>query len=230
MIKTRLLQYKFILIAVLIYGVTFILDGEAAIAAVNLFFGFIKEMVQILPPIMILTALIGVWVSRETIVKGFGSGSAWRGRLLSLALGTFSAGPIYAAFPAAAMLLSKGASVSNVVIIISSWAVVKLPMLITEASFLGLSFAVTRYVLTIPMILLLGWIIEKQVSSEDFPFHKKAEKIEKINEGLPQLNCKRCGYASCSEFAEAILDGYKNVNDCAIIAKRKGHEEQEKKQ
>ncbi len=230
MIKTRLLQYKFILIAIILFGVTFILDLEVALAGVNLFLGFIKEMVQILPPIMILTALIGVWVSRETIIKGFGTGSAWRGRLLSLALGTFSAGPIYAAFPAAAMLLSKGASVSNVVIIISTWAVVKLPMLITEASFLGLSFAVTRYALTIPMILLLGWIIEKQVSPKDFPFQKKAQMVEEINGDLPQLNCKRCGYASCSEFAEAILDGYKVIDDCDIIAKRKGHEETEKRQ
>ncbi len=218
--KTTLKRYKFIIIAIVLFAVTFAVRQETARYGISLFLGFLKEMVQILPPIMVLTALIGVWVSRETIMKGFGHGSAWRGRFLSLALGTFSAGPIYAAFPAAAMLLSKGARVSNVVIIISTWAVVKLPMLVTEASFLGIPFALTRYLLTVPMILLLGWVIEKQVHPEDLPLADKHAKIEQVTAKLPQLNCRKCGHASCSEFAEAVVDGYKQLSDCDIMTRR----------
>ncbi|MBI9101104.1 MAG: hypothetical protein JEY99_01720 [Spirochaetales bacterium] len=62
--------------------------------------GFLIEMLQILPPVLIITALITIGVPPEVIRKGLGNGSGIKGRLLSLLIGSFSAGPVYAAFPA----------------------------------------------------------------------------------------------------------------------------------
>jgi len=41
------------------------------------------------------------------------------------------------------------------------------------------------------------------------------ERLEKITELLPGLNCGACGYPGCSGFAEGILDGeVEHLRDC----------------
>jgi uncharacterized membrane protein YraQ (UPF0718 family) len=65
--------------------------------------------------------------------------------------------------------MNKGASVTNLVIILSSWAVIKVPMLANEAKFLGPQFMAARWVLTVTAILLMGWTMGKIVRREDLP-------------------------------------------------------------
>jgi ferredoxin len=55
------------------------------------------------------------------------------------------------------------------VIILSSWAVVKIPMLINEAKFLGLTFMVVRWILTVISIMIFAWIMGKIVKDSDLP-------------------------------------------------------------
>ncbi|MCR3922581.1 MAG: ferredoxin, partial [Firmicutes bacterium] len=86
----------------------------------------------------------------------FGAKSGFGGHILSFVLGSLSAGPIYAAFPISKALLGKGASVTNIVIIISSWAVIKVPMLANEAKFLGPKFMLTRWLLTVVAIFIMA--------------------------------------------------------------------------
>ncbi len=42
-----------------------------------------------------------------------------------------------------------------------------------------------------------------------FLFVKKDEKVEKIREALPGVNCGACGYTGCDEYAKAIAEGAK---------------------
>ena len=121
---------------------------------------YIKEMVMILPVVLLITSLADLWISKDSIEKSLGKKSNIKGVILSFVLGSFSAGPIYAAFPVVKMLLKKGAKVSNVVIVLSAWAVIKVPMLANEAKFLGLNFMTVRWILTTIMIILLGYIVE----------------------------------------------------------------------
>lgn len=130
---------------------------------------FIKEMLMIMPVIFILTALLDLWVPKEKIMELLGKEAKAKGIFLSFLVGSISAGPVYAAFPMCAMLRKKGASVGNCVIILSSWAVIKIPMLVNEAKFLGPSFMALRWVLTVIAILLFSGIMEKVMKEEDFP-------------------------------------------------------------
>lgn len=130
---------------------------------------YLKEMLQILPVVFLLTAVIEALVPRQLILRGLGAQSGWRGNLLALLLGSVSAGPIYAAFPIGKALLKKGASISNLVIILSAWAVIKVPMLANEAKFLGLRFMVFRWVLTVPVIFLMAFLSGKLVTTRDIP-------------------------------------------------------------
>ena len=119
-----------------------------AIQSLNNSIYYIKEMLIIMPVILLLTSLIEAWVPKKTIQNALGEGSGFKGTIYSFLLGSFSADPIYAAFPVCKMLLKKGASVSNIVVMLSTWAVIKIPMLANETKFLGPKFMVIRWVLT----------------------------------------------------------------------------------
>ncbi|HKL42956.1 MAG TPA: permease [Clostridia bacterium] len=199
---------KINIITIIVYGVVFLYNKDLFYRGLSNSWGFIREMIEILPAVMIISGLIAVWVPKEMIVNNFGQDSGLKGKLISVFIGSVSAGPIYAAFPFAQTLLTKGASIGNIVIIISSWAVMKIPMLIVEVKFLGLPFAASRYILTMPGIIFLGYLVNKLVHREDVL--KKTElnlnEIIRIEEILPGYNCGACGYKNCREYAAAIYN------------------------
>lgn len=152
---------------------------------------YLIEMIQIMPVIFLLTVVIDVLVPKEIIIKHFGEKSGLLGNMLSLILGSISAGPIYAAFPVSKMLLTKGASIPNIVIILSSWAVIKVPMLANEAKFLGVSFMGVRWILTVITILIMAWITGKIVDKKELLLatQQKSDTLLYINQDY----CVGCG-------------------------------------
>ncbi|MDD2574555.1 MAG: permease [Bacillota bacterium] len=165
---------------------------------------YIKEMLMIMPVIFVLTALLDSWVPKRTIIRYLGKEAKTKGVVLSFVLGSISAGPIYAAFPFCVMLHKKGASIKNVVIILSSWAVVKIPMLLNEAKFLGFKFMITRWILTVISILIFSWITAKIVKDEDLP-----QEELRLKKGV-YLNKTACmGCTVCTRMYPALfqMDG-----------------------
>ena len=159
----------FILLIAAAYIAMFIINQNMGIASIKNSFYYIKEMIMIMPVIFVLTALLDLWVPKEKIMKYLGKEAKVKGVVLSLALGSISAGPIYAAFPLCVMLHKKGASVRNLVIILSAWAVIKVPMLLNELKFLGFKFMAVRWVLTVIAIVVFSWITAKIVKDDDLP-------------------------------------------------------------
>ena len=166
----------------LVYIVLLIVKSEMAIDAFGNSGYYLIEMFQILPVIFMITVAIDVLVPKEWIIKRLGNKSGILGSVLALAFGSISAGPIYAAFPIAKMLHTKGASVNNIVIILSAWAVIKVPMLANEAKFLGADFMLVRWVLTVLFIFFIGWLmgrlkirIEDDVALEEKQLYIKEE-------------------------------------------------------
>lgn len=206
-------KFKFIIAAALLYTIVFFLKNDVFFAALDYTKGFLFEMLQVLPPVLIITAMITIWVPSDAIKKGLGSASGYRGKILSLIIGAVSAGPIYAAFPATLMLFKKGASVSNLVIILSSWAVIKVPMLLVEMKFLSVRFMIIRLLLTVPAILLMGVIVERLVPRASIKSIDE-QKVPLIV--LPNMNCGACGYKTCDELKIAIIKNEKTVEDCVF--------------
>ena len=200
------------MIALVRYTVLFSLRQDVFSQAVRFYREFFKEMGEVLPPIFLITAFITVWVPEETIERGSGSNSGWKGEFISLFIG-----PVYAAFPATAAIYKKSASISNVVIIIRAWAVVKIPMLITETTFLGLRFALTRYLLTVPFILLLGWGMEKMIKREEVVTSEELDAIEAVLKRSPGKDCRACGYAGCEAFASGVVQGEVTASDREML-------------
>jgi uncharacterized membrane protein YraQ (UPF0718 family) len=55
------------------------------------------------------------------MIKYMGPQSGIKGTLIAFLLGSFAAGPLYGAFPLAAVLMKKGAGFMNILIFIGAW-------------------------------------------------------------------------------------------------------------
>lgn len=129
--------------------------------ALSLTWENVIEMLSFLPPIFILLGLMDVWINRETMMHYMGRDSGLRGNLLAFALGSAAAGPLYAAFPMAGLLMKKGAGMFNVFIFIGAWSSTKIPLLMFETATLGLRFMLLRKVFNVVGIVLIAWILDR---------------------------------------------------------------------
>ncbi|AOT68944.1 permease [Geosporobacter ferrireducens] len=188
----ELKKNKLLLVVVIVYAALLITQPDRGMTAVNNSKYYIIEMLEIMPVIFILTALIEAWIPREVIMKHFSKDAGLRGAIVSFLLGSFSAGPIYAAFPVCKTLLKKGASISSIVIILSSWAVVKVPMLINEAKFLGLRFMGVRWISTTISIFIMAYVISLVVKVQDIP-NTKEPTHQDVDFTIREEYCISCG-------------------------------------
>jgi uncharacterized membrane protein YraQ (UPF0718 family) len=124
----------------------------------------LKELLAIMPPIFLLMGLLDVWVQKEIMIKLMGEGSGLKGVIIAFLLGSFAAGPVYVAFPFASVLMKKGSKFFNVLIFIGSWSATKIPISLFEASVMGWKFMLTRYIIDIPVIILIAFITDKTIS------------------------------------------------------------------
>ena len=124
------------------------------------------EMLAVIPPIFILLGLLDVWVDRATMIKYTGKDAGFKGILIAFLLGSAAAGPLYAAFPVAGVMIRKGSSLFNVFIFIGAWSTTKIPMLTFEAASLGPAFTITRLILSVIGILLIAAISDKALDKE----------------------------------------------------------------
>jgi uncharacterized membrane protein YraQ (UPF0718 family) len=136
-------------------------DRRAVAAATT--WDYLREMVLILPAVMVMMGLFSAFVSREQVARYLGAASGIKGLLLAVLLGSLPTGPLYVAFPLAAALLKKGARVSSVIVFLSAWACIKIPQEMVEIQFLGLKFMALRLLLTIAFVIPMGILIERLV-------------------------------------------------------------------
>jgi len=156
----NLKKYGLFIVIVLVFLGLAITNPESAVRSSLVMWDYFKEMAMILPPVFILMGLMEVWIPKNQIQKWMGNKSGIKGMAIALALGTLPTGPLYVAFPMTSTLIRKGASYTNMVIFLGSWAALKIPQLMVEIKFLGLPFTITRFVLTLTALILIGLSVE----------------------------------------------------------------------
>lgn len=165
--KKLLKRYRvFLVLAALLTGLS-ILRPDIGVSSVKSIWDNMKEMLGVLPPVFLLLGLLDVWVDRQTMMKYTGPDSGLKGILIAFVLGSAAAGPLYAAFPVAALMLKKGSSVRNVFIFIGAWSTTKIPMLTFEASGLGVPFMAVRLALSVIGILIISACIDRFLPEEE---------------------------------------------------------------
>lgn len=203
-------KHKLIFVVAFAYIAILIVAPEMASTSLENSLYYLKEMLLILPVIFLFTVVIEAMVPKEVIMRSFGEKSGIKGNLFALLLGSLSAGPIYAAFPISKSLLGKGASIPNIVIILSAWAVVKVPMLANEVKFLGVQFMAVRWILTVTAIFAMAYITGIFVKKHDLPVPE---------EKLGTLEIKEDYCIGCGLCAQMLPEYYTMNNNKAVVMK-----------
>ena len=177
--KNLLKKYRGFLIVLLGLFILTLFNQKVGFKAISVTAFSFKEMLMVIPPIFILLGLLDVWVPKEKMVKYMGEGSGIKGVLLSFFIGSAAAGPLYGAFPVAAVFMKKGVSFKNILIFIGAWSTTKIPMFLFEITSLGATFAVTRLLVDIPGIVIIAYVLSKVIPSSDVKkMYEKAESFE----------------------------------------------------
>lgn len=158
--RNILREYRMVLLIALANVALWLFSPLKAGLSLNTTSSVFKEMLMILPPMFVFVGLIDQWIPKEIIHKYVGKDSGFKGTLITMSLGSLTVGPLYAGFPIAAMLLKKGARLSNVVAFLTVKAAAELPLLLMETKFVGLEFALWRLALTFASAVIMGRIVE----------------------------------------------------------------------
>lgn len=157
-------RYRLFLITLGALSLTFLLRPEVGALAVETTLYSFKEMVLVLPPVFLLLGLLDTWVPREVLVRHMGAESGLKGGILAMVIGSAAAGPLYGAFPVAAVLMRKGVSFSNIMVFIGAWSTTKIPMVLFEVASMGLRFTLTRLAASIVGIFLIAKVVSASLS------------------------------------------------------------------
>ncbi len=176
--KMILKRYRFALITMAAVGVLLLLQPQIGMKAIQNSTFQLQQMFFVIPPIFLLLGLLDVWVPKTTMVKYMGEGSGIKGILLSFLIGSAAAGPLYGAFPVAAVFMKKGIKFSNLMIFIGAWSTMKIPMFLFEMGSLGVKFALTRLAVDIPGILMIANTLQKMLTAKEVEeIYQKAETL-----------------------------------------------------
>lgn len=179
--KNRLLRYLFPLATALALGVLLLLNRPAGVKALNVTLFSFKEMLLVIPPIFVLLGLLDVWVPRERMVRFMGEKSGLLGILLAVFIGSAAAGPLYGAFPVAAVFMRKGVKFTNLLIFLGAWSTTKIPMFLFELSALGTGFAVTRLLVNIPGIIGMAYALRLFLKEDEVnALYTRATDMEEL--------------------------------------------------
>ena len=159
-------RYKYFLISSLILLLISIYNNEFGIYTFKNIKYNLLQMLSVLPPTMILLGLMDEWVPREYFMKYMGKTSKSLGVILSFLLAFLAAGPTYAGFPFAAVLIKKGVKFSNIIIFLNAWCVTKFSTLLFEIGALGFKYTFYRLIINIPSIIIMGYIIDYLISKK----------------------------------------------------------------
>jgi uncharacterized membrane protein YraQ (UPF0718 family) len=164
----KIKEYIFPIVFLIFIGLSFLLNFAVGKQIGMNFWLFFKEMILFLPLMFILIGLFDVWVPRDKIEKHIGNESGWKGTGLVILLASLQAGPLYGAFPFAYILWKKGCSIKNIFIYLGAFATIKIPMLTFEIGFLGLKFSLLRTLITLPVFIIIGYIMEWYLKDKKF--------------------------------------------------------------
>lgn len=163
----QLKKYKWVILLILILIGVYFVNNDLGIKAATSSLSNLKAMFMLIPPIFIMMGLMDVWVPKEFLIKYMGHKSGVIGLFIAFLLGTAAAGPIYVAFPIGQLLLKKGARLAYVIFFLGVWSSTKLTIILFEIASLGFKFTMIQIGISLPLYLLVAYIIEKSVSNEE---------------------------------------------------------------
>lgn len=172
--------YTWAIVMTILLAFMVIFSRDLGIKAFNLTLSNFVNMFSVLPPIMILIGLLDVWVPKEVMIRLMGEKSGLIGVLIAFLLGSLAAGPLYAAFPIAAILIKKKAHLTYVIFFLGVWSTAKLPMILFEYTSFGGQFTLIHNLSNLIVFFIGAVLIEKTFSK------KSKEEIVRLSSEMIQ--------------------------------------------
>lgn len=160
-LKRKPLDWGFLVVATLSFGSMFwvtLRDGFTV--SQHILAEDVWLFLTILPKVALgclIGSLIRLMIARETIETYVGEGSGLKGLAIAALIGTlFPAGP-FTIFPLAAVLMVSGADRGAAIAFVSAWLLLGINRaIIWEMPFFGTDFVLFRFLVSLPMPVLLG--------------------------------------------------------------------------
>jgi uncharacterized membrane protein YraQ (UPF0718 family) len=150
-----------LIVAVILAGVIWASKGPEAILSGLVAGGrVLLSVVPLLVAAFLVAGLVQVLATKELVTKWLGSASGWKGILLACVGGGLMPGGPYVYFPIAGVLLQTGAGLGPLVAFVIAknlWSLSRLPL---EVALLGTQLTFTRFVVTLALPPLLGFLAE----------------------------------------------------------------------
>lgn len=171
-------NYKMAFIVIFIMLGIFLYSKEIGLSSLSITVSNFKIFFSLVPPIFLLVGLLDVWVPKDFIIKLMGKESGFKGVFTAILIASVSAGPLYVAFPIAALLMRKQARFAYVLFFLGAWSSTKMPILLTEFSSLGFKFSFIHMSISLLLYLAFSFIIEKLIPNNSIEsIYQKAQQL-----------------------------------------------------
>lgn len=158
--KPFVLRGKYLLLIVLIlYGLLFIVNSQAAQLALQKSGKTLVKIVPILLMVILLTSLLNFFLQAKQIARHLGEESGGKGWFWALAAGVISHGPMYIWYPLLEDLRSHGMKDAFIVVFFAS-RTIKIPLLPIMIDYFGLTFTIVLSFYLLVGALIQGLILE----------------------------------------------------------------------
>jgi uncharacterized membrane protein YraQ (UPF0718 family) len=158
---TNYIPIALALVALLLGAITWSQGGPGMVLAGLLSGGqILLEVIPLLLAAFLIAGLIQTLVTRDFVTRWLGSESGWKGILLACLGGALIPGGPYVYYPITAALLSTGASLGVMVAFVTAknlWSLSRLPL---EVALLGPRLTLIRFLVTLVLPPVLGYLAE----------------------------------------------------------------------
>lgn len=134
-------------------------------------------MLQVVPRVIsafLMAGFVQVLIPKDMIHKWIGERSGLKGIVIASLAGAFTPGGPLISFPLIAALYKLGANSGPLVAYLISWEILGIQRIIVwEIPFMGVKFAILKFVVSIPLPLLAGLTAQKLILYLGAPLNRK---------------------------------------------------------
>ena len=152
--------WVFLVVVLVIYAVTAIVDYEQVLSAIGVFTQLLDKVLPALALVFVLIFAVDLFLDPERVEKYLGSRSGILGWLAAIVAGILSTGPVYAWYAVLHDLRQKGMRTSLVAAMLYSRAV-KLPLLPLLVHYFGLGYTIVLVLYLIGFSIIGGLLMER---------------------------------------------------------------------
>jgi len=152
--------WVFLMVVLVIYAVTAIVDYELVLSAMGIFTQLLDKVLPALALVFVLIFTIDLLLDPKRVEKYLGRRSGILGWLAAIVVGIFSTGPVYAWYAVLHDLRQKGMRTSLVAVVLYSRAV-KLPLLPLLVHYFGLGYTLVLASYLIGFSIIGGLLMER---------------------------------------------------------------------